>query len=146
MRYTLWKRTNFLRMPQKRRNRSQNRNCRPGSARERGNVWVPVQAGTELQDKQQCWSKFKMTKSDAMFQEMEKKFQRLTTRRRSVGNVEYSLAAFASSERTNANRRSRNSDFSTLTRPYPSGSCYTIVAGENSTFCVTSTNRHSSVT
>ena len=120
-------------MPRRQRNRSTNRDCRPGSARERGNVWVPVSI-TGMADHHQYWNKFKMTKSDAMFQEMEKKFQKLTTRRRSL---DYSTSAFSHSDVTNSSRRSRNSDFSTLTRPYPSGSCYTIVTGDNSTFCVT---------
>ena len=125
-------------MPQRRRNRSEGRKCRPGSARERGNVWVPVILGTELADNHRHLNKFKMTKSDALFGEMEEKFQKLTTRRRSV---DFSISSFATAERTNINRRSRHSDFATLTRPYPSGSCYTIVTGEDSTFCVTSNSR-----
>ena len=120
-------------MPGKRRNRSAGPRIRPGSARERGNVWVPV--GTNIKDSNEYWNKFKMTKSDSMFQEMEKKFQNLSARRRSF---DHSLSFLTPSELASRSRRTRNSDLATFTRPYPSGSCYTVLTGDNSNFCITS--------
>ena len=121
-------------MPGKRRPRSAGPRARPGSARERGNVWVPI--NNNAKDNIEYWNKFNMTKSDAMFQEMEKKFQHLSARRRSF---DHSLSFLAPSELAYRSRRSRKSDLATFTRPYPSGSCYTVLTGENSTFCITST-------
>ena len=107
-------------MPGKRRPRSAGPRVRIGSARERGNVWVPV--NTSSKDNNEYWNKFSMTKSDAMFQEMEKKFQKLSARRRSF---DHSLSFLTPSELAYRSRRSRNSDLATFTRPYPSGSCST---------------------
>ena len=126
-------------MQGRRRNRSEGRKLRPGSARERGNVWVPVDG--DLNGQSQYWNKYIMTKTDTMFLEMEKKFQNLAVRRRSL---DQSKLFSSPSETANRGRRSRHSDYGTLTRPYPSGSCHTVVAGNNSTFCITSNiNSHS---
>ena len=56
-------------MPGRRRHRSAGRKIRPGSGRERGNVWVPMDS--DLKDKHQYYNKFSMTKNDAMFQASE---------------------------------------------------------------------------
>ena len=119
-------------MKGKRRNRSEGRRIRPGSAKERGNVWVPVDG--DLNSQNQYWNKYIMTKSDTMFLEIEKRFQNLAIRRRSFDS---STIFASSSDLVNRSRRSRHSDYGTLTRPYPSGSCHTVVAGNNSTFCIT---------
>ena len=119
-------------MSERKRSRSAARRIRPGSARERGNVWVPIDT-KGLQAKHQYLNKFKMTKSDSMFQEMEKKFQTVSARRRSF---DHSMSFLAPSEIASRSRRSRNSDYGTFTRPYPSGSCHTVILGDDSTFCV----------
>ena len=114
------------------RNRSAHGRIRPGSARERGNVWVPMDSSL-TGNLPELSNKFKMTKSDSMFGEMEKKFKNLSVKRRSSFDQ-----SFASSSVLARSRRSRNSDYGTLTTPYPSGSCHTVITGEDSTFCITS--------
>ena len=120
-------------MQGRKRSRSAGRKIRVGSARERGNVWVPVNG--DLNGQSQYWNKYIMTKTDTMFLEMEKKFQNLAVRRRSF---DQSRLFSSPTEGANQGRRSRHSDYGTLTRPYPSGSCHTVVAGNNSNFCITS--------
>ena len=96
-------------------------------------MWVPVNG--DLNGQSQYWNKYIMTKTDTMFLEMEKKFQNLAVRRRSF---DQSRLFSSPTELPNQGRRSRHSDYGTLTRPYPSGSCHTVVAGNNSNFCITS--------
>ena len=125
-------------MKGRRRNRSEGRKIRPGSGKERGNVWVPVDE--TLNGPNQYWNSYIMTKNDTMFQEIEKRFQNHAVRRRSLEPL---TSSSSPPESSNRSRRSRLSDYGTLTRPYPSGSCYTVVAGNSSTFCMqTNINAH----
>ena len=79
----------------------------------RGKVWVPVILKKDHKEKHADRNKFKMTKEDILFQEVVDKFQKM-----------YFLG----------NRHNRSG--SNVIRPYPSGSCNTIMAGKSSTFCV----------
>ena len=89
----------------------------------RGKVWVPVLTQAEVTERHQYWNKVKMTKDDALFREMEEKFTKLALKER---HVEYSASDL---------NRQRNFGISTIVRPYPSGSCHTIMAGDSSAFC-----------
>jgi hypothetical protein len=120
-------------MEKLRRNKSERRKIKPGSALERGNVWVPM--NNNVKGKQEYWNTFTMAKTDTMFREIDIKFKTLSVRRRSF---EHSMLIVNPMELDCTKTTSLNSHTSRTTRPYPSGSCHTVLAGENSAFCVTS--------
>lgn len=92
---------------------SEIRNSDAESRRARGKVWVPVISKKDHKEKHAERNKFKMTKEDILFQEVVEKFQKMSF----------------SDDR-------HNRGGSKVIRPYPSGSCNTIMAGKSSTFCV----------
>ena len=120
-------------MEKLRRNKSERRKIKPGSALERGNVWVPMNDKVKI--KQKHWNTFTMAKTDTMFREIDTKFKTLSVRRRSFDNA---MSIVNPMELACTKTTSQNSHTLNATRPYPSGSCHTVLAGENSTFCVTS--------
>ena len=117
-------------IPRKRRRKRQLNIPIPGKRRvraakgARGKVWVPVLTQEKLTEKHQYWNKFKMTKGDALFREMNEKFTKLDLKNSNIG----SHIRHSSSGR----QQPRSGP---LIMPYRSGSCHTIVAGESSTFC-----------
>ena len=90
----------------------------------RGKVWVPDLTQAAISERHQYWNKFKMTKEDELFREMQERFTKLALRKR---DVDYPVSAVNSHD---------NFETSTIIRPYPSGSCHTIMAGNSSTFCI----------
>ena len=120
-------------MNKRRRNQNEYRNIRPGSALQRGNVWVPVTEN--VKEKHEYWNSFTIAKTDKMFQEIETKFRHLSARRRSIGHT---VSVTTPTELIYKKLMCRNSDSYNLTKPYPSGSCQTVLVGETSTFCVSS--------
>ena len=84
----------------------------------RGRVWVPTVTKKEMADKYQYWNKFKMTKTDFLFQEVVEKFKKKDVDKRLVES---------GARNKSGDRRSR----SAVTRPYPSGSCNTILTGKS---------------
>ena len=105
-------------MNKRRRNQSESRNIRPGSALQRGNVWVPVTEN--VKEKHEYWNSFTIAKTDKMFREIETKFRDLSARRRSIG---HKVSVTTPTEIIYKKLMSRNSDSYNFTKAYPSGSC-----------------------
>ena len=120
-------------MPTKRRKfrgRGKKRRIKAGSMQERGNIWVPVNIDAAKYDPFEV--KFNMTQSEKLFSEMEYRFTKEALKRKSEEQSLDFLSCFSSLKEE---RRSTTSDFSANTRPYPSGSCHTFIAGNFSTMC-----------
>ena len=120
-------------MQKLRKNESEVRKIKPGSALERGNVWVPI--NDNIKEKHEYWNTFTMARTDTMFREIDIKFKTLSVRRRSF---DHAMSFVTPMELTCKKLTSQNPHASKATRPYPSGSCHTVLAGEHSAFCVTS--------
>ena len=114
--------------PRKKKRKRQPRKIVPARKRmrlgrgARGKVWVPVLTQEALTERHQYWNKVKMTKEEGLFREMNEKFTKIA-----LNNDRTKVT----SEQDPCNLRRNRS----LTMPYPSGSCHTIVSGEFSTFC-----------
>ena len=103
-----------------------------GSSRERGHLWVPSQQAIVHDDP--FGKKFKMTKSEKLFLEMDYRFTQSLLKTKTVENDKSFLSHF---KKFYENRRSQNSVLANIVSPYPSGSCHTIQHGDTSSFCVT---------
>ena len=119
-------------MQKLKRNNSECRKIKPGSALERGNIWVPMNGN--VKGKHEYWNTFTMAKTDTMFREIDIKFKTLSSRRRSF---DHAMSIVNPMELACKKLKSQNSHTPNSTKPYPSGSCHTVLAGENSAFCVT---------
>ena len=103
-----------------------------GSSGERGYLWVPDQKCKI--DNDPFGIKFKMTKSDKLFIEMDHRFTKSLLRSKAHEKDISFITAFKEFKKIQIPQRI---DFASVIRPYPSGSCHTILNGDCSTFCAT---------
>ena len=104
----------------------------PGTSRERGHLWVPSEK--TMVDNDPFRRKFKIVKSDKLFIEIDTRFTQSSLKRKTI---EKDISFLSHFKEFHESRRSRHSGFAAITIPHPSGSCRTILRGNNSTFCVT---------
>ena len=104
----------------------------PGSSRERGHLWVPSQIAMVHDDP--FGRKFKMTKSDKLFLEMEHRFRKSSLKTKTA---EDEISFLSNFKELHENRRSQTTNFAPIAIPYPAGPCHTIQHGDHSRFCVT---------
>ena len=90
----------------------------PWSGQERGNLWIPL--NSILVDKDPFEKKFKMTKSDKLFKEMEYRFRKSSHKRLCAESAVAFLSPF---KEFHERGRARYCGVGTINRPYPSGSC-----------------------
>ena len=68
-----------------------------------GRVWVPPLSERELAEQNQYWNKFKVAKSDFLFQEVVERFQKKAVNKQSVKHA-IPVAARSKSEQRGRNR------------------------------------------
>lgn len=99
-----------------------------------GRVWVPTLTQKDVSDRYQYWNKFSMTKNDFLFQEVVERFTKKAVDKRII---EAGVRPTTTVRNKRAIQRCKSTpNISSVTRPYPSGSCNTILAGKSSTFCI----------